>query len=455
MNRLMCYIKYLGITRTLNQSSEMDWIGGMIKGGLLVLTTFLTGAVLGVVFDNIGDSSKIATIAILISTGIDWFLKLMYHESVDCEKLLYVQPIKRDRLIFFTWLCNFFTWDNFITLIFVCGVCVFSNVTSYAFVAVITLNSVLITSLVVLMSDVINHTNLKYKIVCAIIVALYFLLCFILWERDGYIAILMLWLVNLFLSYILYHKINRYPVSYSYKSSVLFGTTGISVVRIILKQIMRTNIKRIVFYNILWVALFVITLSINGFYLQETTWMRYLGLYMVLILYIIPFSIFSTNGFMFASQYFDAILCLKPQLICDFILCCYKMNFLLITCMSIVLYAVFRNLFFISAGIYALGMIMAVVHSSFIFCSRGWNTIEVKSPRGIDMSSYSIVQAIILIAIVLFFCFVCYKFDYVLANTILIVVGGIGIVLSPIWIKSISSMVLKRKYLISSKYRIK
>lgn len=455
MNRLLCYSKYLGITRMLNQISEIDWIGGMIKGVFLVLSTFLTGAVLGVVSDNIGVGDKIATIAILISAGTDWFLKLMYHESVDCEKLLYVQPIKRSKVIFFTWLCNFFTWDNFITLIFVCGVCIFSNVTSYVFVAVILLDSILITSLVVLTSDAINQPNLKYKLVCAIIIAIYALLCFVFLKNVGYAVILMLWLADFFLSYILYYKINKYPVAYSYKSSVLFGNTESSIVRIILKQILRTNIKRIVAYNVLWVILIIVSLSINGFFLQETSWMHYLGLYTVLILYTIPFSIFVFNGFMFASQYFDALLCHSSQLIYDFILSLYKMNSLLIACMSIVLYAVFGNLFFISAGIYSLGIIMAVVFLSFIFCSRGWNTIEVKSPRGFDMNSYGIVQAFILVAVVFFFFFVCYQFDYVFANTILIVVGGIGIVLSPVWIKFISRMVLKRKYLISSKYRIK
>ncbi len=455
MYSLLRYIKYIDIYRNLNHTTEIDRLVGFVQMIVFSISIFASGAILGVIFNNASFDDRISLVAILLSACIDWFIKLIYHNPIDCKIAFYIQPIKRNKVIAFNWICNFFTWDNYVSLLLVSGIISFGTITSYAFVIVVILNSILTTSFITVLSEVLNQRQVSYRIIATVSFLVYILLCDLYVTGGNDLLCITLWIICTCTLCFLYVHLNRYPSLYRTSSKISNNRTNINAMYILLKQIFRTNIKRVVLYNLLCTGCMIIGLSLNKSYLDEQVWVRFAGATTLLIGYLLPLSTFYMNGFMVASQYFDAILCFKPQGITDYMWACYKIVAPFTICTSIILYVTFSEILFLSAGIYATGVMLCVLFLNFIFYSRSWNTIKTKSPDLLSINAFSIIEMILIMTTILLFCIIHYHFNHTIANITLIGMGGLGIILTPLWIKAISIFVHKQRHIISSKYRIK
>lgn len=455
MYSVLSYIKYLSLNRKLNQTAEIDRLVGFVQMLVFSISIFASGAILGVIFDEAGPEERISLITILLSAFMDWFIKLIFHETTDCKIAFYTQPIKRNKVIAFNWTWNFFTWDNYVSLLLVTGIFFFGTFTSYTFILVIILNSTLTTSFIIVLSEVLNQKQVSYRIITIVSFLVYILLCYFYVTGGSYLLSITLWIICFCTLCSLYFYLNRYPSSYSTNSKISYKQTNVSIIYILLKQIFRTNIKRTVLYNLLCTGCMIAGLCLNKSYLDEEAWIRFAGISTLLIGYMLPLSLLYMNGFMVASQYFDAILCFKSQGISDYIWACYKIVMPFIICISMILYVTFSDILLLSAGIYATGIMLCVSFLNFIFNSRRWDTIKNKSPNMPSINAFSIIEMFLNITPILLFCIIYYHFNHVVANIILIGIGGLGIIIAPLWIKVISSFTHKQRHMISSKYKIK
>lgn len=432
------------LTFAFKDSDVVGLFGEAIRIALVLFSSAVCGTILGFVSRQYGmDKFDSNVMALLTFVVLDGFIKLIIHDNTECPSILYIKPIHKYILVSYFYFLNFFTWENMLCLCFVVPFSLMLGFIPYSAVIGVLLISIANTSLVIVSKEVINFGTVSQKVLVAINVLLYILCGYFYVNTPLYVVVCTLLIITITL-YVVYWRINILPVQNKNNLKNLCNLHSVSIWRLLIIQITRTNVK-IILLPVAFILIGIVFMMYGNIDNNATP-------LMLSCTYIMVMSYWCGSGFTLESAYFDLLLCI-PALIKRMLIQIYIFNISIMCILSLFIFGVTRELMALNAGFYAMGVLLPISFLSYTVENRRWDTLKERNPK------FKFNKGKDFFAMLLMGVFLCL---YLLLNSILnqesilyivIAVFVLGCIISPLWFPLIYKRLNNNKYNISSEYR--